>query len=383
MSSAPKKLLYVATTVTAGGIATASTRFAHELLERGNELVYVCAPTGAIREQCVAYDIPTDTLLPKNSGDLSAVLKVASLVKNYQPDIVHIHSRRDYVPVALGVKIGAVGMRKAPKIILHLHLNHVMGKPPVLAGKFFQRFTDRAIAVSETVRKSVIAAHNLAPSYVETVYNGIDMSQYLVPGSEAFSVVRTEGRRMLGIPENGNVIGIVGRYDAKGQISVIENLELILAQVPNLTLVLIGVDHGDRGGRSYGEVAQSAGVADHVVIMGLVPDVPSTLPLLDVLVHLPSDEAFGLALVEAMAAGLPVVTTDIDGCREVIELTGGGVTVPLGDVTAASAAIAQLFTPSSGDTLRAEYAAQGRKAVATKLTMAAQVDALEALYARV
>ncbi|MDR3710150.1 MAG: glycosyltransferase [Capsulimonadaceae bacterium] len=382
MSSRPRKVLYVATTITAGGIARASTRFASELLKRGNQVIYATAPTGAIREHCISDGVPVETLLPKNSGDLGAVGTVARLVRKYQPDIVHIHSRRDYVPVAVGVRIGGIGLASPPKVVLHLHLRHVMGKPPRLAGLFFQNWTTRAIAVSKTVRDYVVDAHHLRPEYVETVYNGIDCDAYLAPGTTAYDAARASARARWGIPVGAPVIGMVGRHDAKGQLAVIERFRDVLNVVPEAWLALMGKETADKGGRDYREAAHAAGVAERVVVMGLVDDVPAALPMLDLLLHLPSDEAFGLALVEAMAAGLPVVASDIDGCREVLDMTGGGIAVPLGDIPAAINAVAAFLDPAAGAALRADYTRRGGSAVREKLAMAAQVDALEALYDR-
>lgn len=374
-----RKILFLATTTTAGGIDEASTRLAVELLKRGHHVVYVTAHDGAIFDHCTAYGIPTETLLSKNSGDLSGIMQVARFVRKHRPDIVQIHSRRDFVPAALGARIGGMRLKHPPKVVLHLHLHKVMGTPPKLAGWFFQRVADKAIAVSNAVRELVIQAHGLQGDFVETVYNGIQAGDYLTPGSPDYAKARRVQRASWGISDDAPVIGMLGRYNAKGQRQMIGAMPQMLLRLPNVRLVLIGADSGENQNEpSYRQSAEAQGVTDQVVVTGLSEDVPSLLPMLDLLVHLPTDEAFGLALVEAMASGIPVIASDIPGCREVIDMTQGGVTIDPTDTDALLSTIERLLGAEVG----AAFAQQGRQAVDSKFAMSAQVDAIEALYGR-
>ena len=375
----PRKILFLATTTTAGGIDEASTRLAVELLKRGHHLVYVTAPDGAIYDHCTAYGIPTETLLSRNSGDLSGIMQVATLVRKHRPDIVHIHSRRDFVPAALGARIGGMRLKHPPKVVLHLHLHKVMGTPPRLAGWFFQRVADKAIAVSNAVRDFVIQAHGLRGDFVETVYNGVQTTDYHAPGSPEYDSARKNQRVAWGIADDAPVIGMLGRYNAKGQRQTIGAMPEMLRRLPNVRLVLIGADSiEDRNEPSYHQTAEEQGVTDQVVITGLSDNVPSLLPMLDVLVHLPTDEAFGLALVEAMASGIPVIASDIPGCREVIDMNQGGVTIDPTDTSALLSTIERLLGSEEG----AAFSKQGRQAVESNFAMSAQIDAIEALYGR-
>ena len=107
---------------------------------------------------------------------------------------------------------------------------------------------------------------------------------------------------------------------------------------------------------------------------------PALLPALDMLVHLPRDEAFGLALAEAMAAGLPTVATDIGGCREVVRDGVTGLLVPPGDAPALTEALERLLDPQVGPARRIILGEAGRRIVAEKFSRERQLDLLQALY---
>ena len=102
----------------------------------------------------------------------------------------------------------------------------------------------------------------------------------------------------------------------------------------------------------------------------------------DLLAHLPHDEAFGLALAEAMASGLPVVASDAEGCRDVVGVKGGqgGLIVGAGDVAGLACALAPFLDPVDG---AARRIAQGRKArqAAHQFSRVRQIDQLMDLYA--
>jgi glycosyltransferase involved in cell wall biosynthesis len=260
-----------------------------------------------------------------------------------------------------------------------------MGAPARPAGWFFQRFADKAIAVSNAVRDYVIQGHRLRGDFVETIYNGIEASDFLTSDSPEYARVRRSRRAQWGIAEDDIAIGVIGRFCVKGQHELIGLMPAILRDFPGAKLVLVGADNGkntDRKEPPYRETAKKMGVAEHVVITGLIDDVPSLLPMLDVLVHLPINEAFGLALVEANASGIPVIASDIPGCREVIDMTRGGVVIDPSDNAALLSTLLRMFDPIDGPALRRQYGRQGRRAVVDKLDMPAQIQALEDLYDR-
>ena len=112
----------------------------------------------------------------------------------------------------------------------------------------------------------------------------------------------------------------------------------------------------------------SGRLQDRLILTGPREDIPAALAAFDVLAHLPRDESFGLALVEAMAAGLPTVATDIGGCREVVRHDVTGLLTPPGDSAALTRALSRFAVgsgaaASDGRGRRAESAEEGFLAV--------------------
>ncbi len=104
------------------------------------------------------------------------------------------------------------------------------------------------------------------------------------------------------------------------------------------------------------------------------------LPAFDILVHLPRDEAFGLALAEAMAAGLPTVATRIGGCREVVRDGVSGLLVPPGEPEALTNALLSLLTPNGSESQRTAMGREGCRIVEAEFTRERQIERLLALY---
>ena len=173
---------------------------------------------------------------------------------------------------------------------------------------------------------------------------------------------------------------MVGRLDAKGQAFLLETAPALMARFSDLPVRVhrrgrrgrrTAAAPGDGGRRRFwGQARFHRAVRGH----------PRPLPAFDVLAHLPTDEAFGLALLEAMAAGLPTVATDIGGCREVVRDGVTGVLVRPGDTAALREAVSDLLSrPEQCRT----WGDAGRFVAERDFDFARQIDRLEALYSEI
>lgn len=153
------------------------------------------------------------------------------------------------------------------------------------------------------------------------------------------AVSRETARARLGCPMTGPMtgplIGVVGRVEPwKGQDLAVRMLADLAARVPAVRLVLIGQQRSATWPEFGAEVAaltHELGLADRVVFAGHIGDASALLSALDVLVCASREEGFGLAAVEAMAAGVPVVSTRCGGPEDVVEDGRTGLLVPAED----------------------------------------------------
>lgn len=181
--------------------------------------------------------------------------------------------------------------------------------------------TDLVLCVSSAVSRLQHAFYPQSPTRV--LHPGIDL-----PEVES----RETARARLGCPATGPLIGVVGRVEPwKGQDLAVRMLAELAARAPALQLVLIGQQHSPTWPEFRAEVAalgHGLGLADRVVFAGHVDDASALLPALDVLVCASREEGFGLAAVEAMAAGVPVVSTRCGGPEDVVDDGRTGLLVP-------------------------------------------------------
>ena len=374
------RLLYVATTKSHGGIETHSVEMADALRGRGVSVRFACRPGGFVETRCGEIGLPAAGLRVRNSGDVWAARRLARIIRTERIDIVHVHSRRDYMAAVLGVALARRPLRRPVSLVLHAHMVRPLGEPSRLSGRFFEWGASAVVAVSSAVRDYLRAVHQFSPSFVHLIPNGVKMDRFAVPGSSEAAQQRADVRQSLALPPDALVLGMIGRLDAKGQRLLFEVLPALLPLCPNLRVVLVGSEGKPGEEAALTAQAQAGGFEDRVVFTGPRSDVPALLPSLDLLVHLPIDEAFGLALAEGMAAGLPAVATAIGGCREVVRDGVTGRLVTPGDPAALLAALTWLLDPALGPERRVQMGAAGRAVVQSEFTQDVQIERLLTLY---
>jgi len=201
---------------------------------------------------------------------------------------------------------------------------------------------DILVAITESVAQEY-AALGVPPDRVRRIPNGVDLERFVAP------VDRAAIRRQHGIPEEAHMFLAVGRnHPKKGYSDLLDAARLLAADGHrNFTVVIAGAATGELAGE-----AEARGVSAHVRLLGPVgrPSLADGLRFpgdelvtlyraADTFVFPSHIETFGIALVEAMAAGLPVITTDGPGCRDIVNGGRWGEMVPVGNSAALAAAM--------------------------------------------
>jgi glycosyltransferase involved in cell wall biosynthesis len=295
--------------------------------------------------------------------------------------MLHVHSRRDFVSAVIAVKLAARQMARRPRLILHVHQVRRLGDGGFLADMFFNWGADKVLAVSGAVKSKLVGGSILQRRLVDVLMNGVNESEYQIPGSAQAYEWRKEMRSKWGLTPTGPVIGMVGRLDQKGQLFVVSCLPEILKRAPDTQIVLIGPP-GKRGTiDDLKSAAMAGGCIDRVIFAGEVKNMPAAYAAMDLLVHLPTDEAFGLAIAEAMASSIPVVAGEVGGCVELVRHNETGLLIEPRDKGQLVDAIGRIFD-QSGDLFRSEFGIAARKRIESCFTFDRQVDNLEEIYDR-
>lgn len=214
-------------------------------------------------------------------------------------------------------------------------------------------------AVSTDIRTRLLALFpSLDADRVQVHYNGVDLERFRTPDPAG----ATHVRKRLGLPERGPLVACIGRLDpVKNHALLVQAAPRVLDRFPNAAFVVAG----DGAHKSdLLQLASNLGVAEKVHFTGFVDDVPGLLAAVDILAHPSRSEGVPNALIEAMAACLPVVATNVGGIPEVVVSEGGsddtGLLIEPGDAESLALALCRLL---KDDALREELGRRGRRRV--------------------
>jgi glycosyltransferase involved in cell wall biosynthesis len=229
----------------------------------------------------------------------------------------------------------AAALMQVPIVIDHWHGFTRFNRKRRLICRALARFTDLSLAVSQGVKDYLVKEIGLDPDKVRVVVNGVDIAAIDAarPGPEV--------RRELGRPEGARVIGLVGRLDhwGKGHKELFSAMTQLKDRFPCHALIV-------GGGRREAEVKQMAasmGLAGQMHFLGSRRDVPDLLQAMDIFVLPSYNEGLSLALLEAMAAGLPVIVSRVGGNPEVVTDGATGLLIPPRDAEALAQALERLM----------------------------------------
>lgn len=296
--------------------------------------------------------------------DFKAWMNLARSLRRGHYDIVHTHLYRADV-------IGRVAAIIAGNHTIVKTL-HNMGTwkrlPQRLTDRALNTFTDTIICVSNSQRSLAIHQEWLAPSKIQVIYNGVDVSRFHC------AVNRRTLAHGLGMDPDAMIIGTVGRLiHEKDHLLLIQAAPEIQRRFPGSQFLLVG----DGPLRSAVEAQIAKFGLRGVVITGLRKDVPELLALMDVFVFPSLSEACPIAIFEAMAAGRPIACSDIPSLAEIVRDNETALVFPARDASSLAARVCDLL----GDTkLRESVAAAAYRDVQDRFSEVAMTRAYEQLY---
>src|SRR5262249_30377775 len=308
--------------------------------------------------------------------DVFATIRLAMLIRRERPQILHTHTAK---AGTVGRVAAVLAGRARPPIVAHTFHGHVLrGYFGPVRSRFFlllerwlARHTTTLIAVSPQVRDDLVALGVAAPEKFTVVRLGIELDERV--GAEANG--REETRRYLGIPPDRFAVGWVGRMTAvKRTDDVLDGFKRLRARGVDATLCLVG-DGPDRPGLE--QHAHDLGIIRDTLFLGYQEDVGPLYAAFDALVLPSGNEGTPVSVIEALAAGTPVVATRVGGVPDVVRDGEDGFLVEPGESEAFAERLAELARDPA---LRERLGAAGRARVLPRYAVERLVEDVDRLY---
>ena len=370
------RVMRVITRLNIGGPARQALMLHEALEDRGFACELV---SGAPQSEEGAFPPPGEryTLVPSLRretdfvADARAVRALGQLMRRRRPDIVHTHTT-----TAGG--LGRIAARRAKvPITVHTFHGHVLSgylsraqtRALATAERFLARRTDVLVSVSERVRDDLLSLGIGRPSQWRVVPLGLELGDLLSGPAPA-----AEARRALELPGEAPLVGIVGRLAAiKDHPTFLAMAASVAHRHPEAHFVVAG----DGALRPAMESSAKEMLGDRVHFLGWATDLPALYGALDVVVLTSRNEGTPVALIEAAAAGRPVVATAVGGVPEVVKDGQTGFLRPAGDAEGLAGKVGMLLEhPEAGRAL----GLAGREWVRSRYSAERLVEDLASLY---
>ncbi len=264
--------------------------------------------------------------------DLSAMKKIGNIIKNNDIHIVNAHHFMSLVYAFYGCKI-----KNHSKLIYTEHseweIENISWKWRRI-GDYLLKRSDGAVGVNMAVSDQIRNKFKTNDSITFTIQNGVDLDEFIPQSDKAML------RRKLGFGSNENIIGIVANFrKIKNHIFLLKAFKELIENHKDhknpMKLLLIGQGFANDPENSEQEIRHfinDNGLSKNVLLLGYRTNIPDLLCIMDIFCLTSFKEGLPVSLIEAMAAGLPVVGTDVEGIRDVIVPNRNGFLVQVDDI---------------------------------------------------
>ena len=359
------KLAHIVLNLNTGGLEKLVVEFATKPPRNFLPIVFCLKEKGELAQEVENSGVKVLALSKKEGFDTLLIFRLALLFQKEKISIVHTHNFAAYLYGTLAARVAGV-----PIVIDTEH--GVYLSPQIrhkVLTKMISPLVNKVIAVSDDVKKAVSSHDYISESRIVTITNGIDINKYSQRDNAAAK------KRELGLSGETEVIGNVARLSPeKDHKTLLEAFSLVSKKVPSVKLVIAG------DGILMEELeieTKELGMEDNVIFLGLRKDVPELLSTFDLFVLSSIREGIPLTILEAMAAGLPVVGTNVGGIGEVVMDGETGFVVPSRDPIALADAIVKIL---SDKCMAKEMGLKGKKRGIESFSIEQTIRKYEGLY---
>ncbi len=349
-----------------GGAETIVLELCKKLSERSFYPVVGLLKDGWLNQELSRHGIETVIIKNKYSCDPFCLWQLVKIIRMRKIDIIHSHEFMMNV-------YGTVASILTNKPII----NTIHGKNyywekwrRILAYRFMGHFATKVVAVSEDLKNFVADRTGINRDKISVIYNGIDLNKYNIKNS--CDILKIKKELML----NNVVIGSVGNiYPVKGYLYLIQAASKVIKRIPDITFLIIGkkTPYFDELKR----IVDNLGINGHINFLGFRNDVQDLLALFDLYVSPSLSEGLSLSILQAMAAGKPVIATDVGGNQEIIRHGETGILISPQNSEMLADSILMLL---ENKTLANKLGMAARKVVKEKFSINCMIDNYIKLY---
>lgn len=368
----PRKIMFVVDTLDLGGTETQMMQLARQLKANGHSVTVGCLhPGGILAQDLIKAGIPV-VEFPKLGSLLSLsgayqVFRLACFIRRNKFDVVHAHdlwANLMAVPAAWITRTSMI-------VSSQRDLGHLFWYTPFRCKVIgiIHRLSTRVVANSKAVKKFLVREFHVPSNQVRVVRNSVDFERFA-------RATGSRGKICPGLDLKTRLIAVIANMHTpiKGHHDVIEAARIICREIPEISFVLVG-DGSER--RNIEEHATSAGVREHFIFLGRREDVPEVLACCELSILASRSEGFPNVVLEAMAAGLPVVATRVGGVPEIIQDGFTGLLVSPQDHEALAHAVLQVM---QDPVLAARIGRAGQQRIRSHFGLDRLISEIEQLY---
>ncbi|OIP39188.1 hypothetical protein AUJ95_05840 [Candidatus Desantisbacteria bacterium CG2_30_40_21] len=335
------------------------------LQEKGYHQIVVCQPGSLLFQRCQGYAevIP---IRMRGEWDIIATWKLSQIIESKGVHLVHLHSSHAH---ALGLMAAKISKSK-PKVIVSRRVDFHLRKNPISWIKY-RLGIDRIIAVSNAI-KQVLLTDGIRQDKITVVHDGIDVERFSrnIDGGYLY--------HELGLNPCHPIIGIIAALAPhKDHKTFLQACFHVKKNNPLVQFLIVG--DGKLRGKLQSKIVKGLNMEKDIIFTGFRDDIPQILSILNVFVASSCLEGLNTSILEAQAAGVPVIATKTGGIPEIIHDEINGLLVPPQDTMSLAEGIICLLEDK---TLAGRLSTRGRENVG-KFSKEAMINATESIYQRV